>query len=158
MDAGKPGDSITKELSKKKLCGDSCSKELCNHRSCKQRVRSSATKISSVEKVAQKSKMQSAKGEANEVRATPGWERLRVQIDTGAIDTVGPKEISKAFEVKETEMSRRGIGYVPADVCSVKNYGEKEIVGYADDGEVVSMRSQRADVKKVLRSVHKMNL
>ncbi len=37
-------------------------------------------------------------GEFNEV--TPGWERIRVQNDPGAIDTVGPKKISKAFEVK----------------------------------------------------------
>ncbi len=39
-----------------------------------------------------------------EVRATPGWERVRVQIASGAIDAVGPKEIAKAFEMKETEM------------------------------------------------------
>ena len=94
----------------------------------------------------------------NEVRATPGCERVRVQIDSGAIDTVGPKEIAKAFEVKETEMSKRGIRYVAANGSSIENYGEKKIVGYNDDGESVSMRVQRADVKKVLCSVHKMNL
>ena len=88
------------------------------------------------------------KGEVNEVRAWPGWERVRVQIDSGAIDTVGPKEIGKAFEMKETEMSKKGIGYVAANGSSIENYGEKKIVGYTDDGESVSMRAQRADVTR----------
>ena len=81
-----------------------------------------------------------------------------MQIDSGAIDTVGPKEMARAFEMKETEMSRRGIGFVAANESGIKNYGEKKIVGYTDDGESVSMRVQRADVKKILCSVHKMNL
>ncbi len=72
------------------------------------------------------------KGEVNEVRATPGWERLRVQIDSGSIGTAGPKEIARASEMKETEMSKRGTGYVAANGSSIKNYGEK-IVGYADE-------------------------
>ncbi len=45
----------------------------------------------------------------NEVRATPGWERVRVQIDVEAIDAVGPQEIAKAFEMKETVMSKRAM-------------------------------------------------
>ena len=98
------------------------------------------------------------KGEVNEVRVLPGSEREREQIDSGAIDAVGPKEIAKAFEMKETEMSKRGVGSVAASGISIENYGEKKIVGYTDDGESVSMRIQCADVKKVLCSVHKMNL
>ena len=65
---------------------------------------------------------------------------------------VGPKEIAKAFEMKETAMSRRGIGYIAADGSWIKNYGQKNIVGYT-----FSLRMQCADVKKVLGSVHKMN-
>ena len=60
--------------------------------------------------------------------------------------------------MKATEMSKRGIGCVAAKGSSVENYGEKKIVGHADDGESVSMRIQCADVKKASRSVHKMNL
>ncbi len=76
--------------------------------------------------------VQKAKGEVSEVRATPGWERVRVQTDSGAIDTVGPSEVAKAFEMKETEMSKRGMGYVAANWSSGKNYDEKKIVGYTD--------------------------
>ncbi len=83
---------------------------------------------------------------------------MRVRIDSGAIDTVGPMEIGRTFEMKETEMSKRGVGFVAANGSSIKNYGKKKIVGYTNDGKGVSMRMQRADVKKVLCSAHKMNL
>ncbi len=61
-----------------------------DHGSCKERVRSCAEEISSVERVAQK-----AKGEASEVRAAPGRERASAQIDSGAIDADGPKTMTK---------------------------------------------------------------
>ena len=109
--------------------------------------------IGSVERVIQKTK-----GEVNEVWATPGWGRVRIQIGSGAIDTVGPKDIAGAFKMRETEMSKRGIGFVAANGSGIKSYGEKKIAGYTDDGEGVSMRVQCADVKNVLCSVHKMNL
>ncbi len=35
----------------------------------------------------------------------------RAQIDSEAIDAAGPKEIAKAFEMKETEISKRVIGH-----------------------------------------------
>ncbi len=57
--------------------------------------------------------------------------------------------------MKETEMSKRGIGYAAAHGCSVQSYGEKKIVGYTDDGESVSTRVQRADVERALCYVHK---
>ncbi len=38
-----------------------------------------------------------------------GVETLRAQIDSGAVDTAGSKDIAKAYEVRETEMSKRGI-------------------------------------------------
>ncbi len=102
--------------------------------------------------------IKTTKGEVNEVRATPGWEGPRARIDAVAIETVGPKEIAKAFEMKETEMSKRGRGHVAANGSSIDNYGEKKIVGSAYDGESVSMRAQCADVKKMPCSVHRMNL
>ncbi len=44
-------------------------------------------------------------------------------------------------------MSERGVGYVAANGSSIKTYGEKNIVGYVDR-ESISMRIQRAEVKK----------
>ncbi len=94
------------------------------------------------------------KGEVDQVRAMPGCERAGVQIDSGAIDAVGPEEIAKVFEIKETEMSKRGIGYAAASGGSVKDYEEKKIVGHTEDGKSSSMRVQHADIC----SVRKMNL
>ena len=153
VEAEKTGDGSKKEQSKKKFCGSGCMKKACNHQDCGEKVRSGMKEIGSVERVIPKTK-----GEVNEVRATPGWERIRIQVDSGAIDTVGPKDIAGAFKMRETEMSRRGIGFVAANGSGIKSYGEKKIVGYTDSGEAVSMRVQCADVKKVLCSVHKMNL
>jgi hypothetical protein len=90
-------------------------------------------------------------GEVNEV--TP-----RAHIDSGAIGAGGPKEAARALELKETVMSNHGVDFVAASGGSIKTYGEKKVVGYADDGDGVSMKIQRADVKKVSRSVHKVNL
>ncbi len=56
-----------------------------------------------------------------------------MQIESGAIDAVGPKEIAKALEMKETEMSKRGIGCVAANGSSIKNHGDKKIAGYTND-------------------------
>ncbi len=83
---------------------------MCDFRSCL------SERCESVEKFIKKTR-----GEANEIRAMPG----RVQIDIGAIDAVGPKEISTAFEMKNAEMSKRGIGYVAAGGSSVENYGRR---------------------------------
>jgi hypothetical protein len=93
--------------------------------------------------------------EINEVRA--GWERIRVQVDSGAIDTVAPKDVAKKFALRETPASRRGVGFVAANGSKIKNYGERKVTGYTDEGTAISMRMTCADVHKVLGSVHKMN-
>ncbi len=100
MDAERSGDGITKELCKKTFCGDGCSKELRNRRIRKEQDRSITKEIGSGERVIKKTT-----GEVNEVRAMPGWERVRVQIDSSAVDTVGPKEFARALVAKQTEMS-----------------------------------------------------
>ena len=49
------------------------------------------------------------------------------------------------------------MGFVAANGTKIKNYGEKKVIGYTDDGEGVSLKMQCADVKKTLGSVHKMD-
>ncbi len=98
------------------------------------------------------------KGEVTEIRATSGGARIRLDIGSGKIVALGPQALATAFEMKEAVMSRKGVGYVAANGCNIKNYGEKEIWGYTDDGEGVVLRMQRADVKKVLGSAHEINL
>jgi hypothetical protein len=87
-----------------------------------------------------------------------GWERIKVQVDSGAIDTVAPPDVAKAFSTLKTRMSEAGVGFVAANGSRIENFGEKHLVGYTDEGDSVGMRMTVADVHKVLGSVHKMNM
>ncbi len=71
-------------------------------------------------------------------------------------DTVGRKEIAKALKMKEDAMSKKGLGYVAANGSNIENYGEKSIAGHTESGDGMIMKTQRADVKKVLGSVNKL--
>ncbi len=43
---------------------------------------------------------------------------------------MGPKDIARAFEMKETITSKRGIAFVAACGIGIENYGEKKIIGH----------------------------
>ncbi len=114
-------DKFTKRMMKKSFGRDSCFKESHSHRSCREAVwscvgavfRSSAKKIGSVESI-----NKGSKGEVSEIRAKPIWERVRFQIDSEAVGTADPKEIAKAFEMKASATSKRGVGYVQSPSAS----------------------------------------
>ena len=86
-----------------------------------------------------------------------GWERIRVQIDSGAVDTVGPKSAGRAFPINPTKASKAGKHYIAANGSIIKNHGERVIKGETENCIKVSMPMQVADVKRVLMSTHKMN-
>ena len=86
-----------------------------------------------------------------------GWERIRVQVDSGAIDHVMPKDVAKGFEIRPTTASTKGQGYSAANGTIIRNHGEKRLVGRTEKGELISMAMQCADVTRVLGSVHRMN-
>ena len=88
---------------------------------------------------------------------TPGWERIRIQVDSGAIDTVTPKDTAEGVPTRTAEAATSGKGYMAANGSKIANYGEKRVVGYTDDWTGISMTMQCADVRKTLASVHRMN-
>ncbi len=55
-------------------------------------------------------------------------------------------------------MSKKGFGYAASNRSKTESYGEGRIFGHTESGDGMSMRIQSADVKKVLGSVHKMNV
>jgi len=59
--------------------------------------------------------------------------------------------------VIETESSKAGECYVAVNGTDIKNYGEKTIQGYSDEGSGISAKVQVADVKNTLGSVINMN-
>ncbi len=85
-------------------------------------------------------------GEACAVSEAKGWDKVRVQVGSGAIGTVGPKEIAKALKMKANAKSNKDLGYVAANGSKIKNYGERRIVGHAESGDRVSVKTQRADI------------
>ena len=98
-----------------------------------------------------------APSEINGVSAKDGWERISVQIDSGAIDTVAPKEVAASFPVRRTKASRMGMGYVAANGNRIENHGERLVQGFTDDGTGIAMAMHVTDVKRTLGSVYRMN-
>jgi hypothetical protein len=96
--------------------------------------------------------------EINQVGSFKGWEKVAVQVDSGAVDSVAPPGIAEAFNTMKTKLSEAGVGFVAANGSRIANFGEKQVVGWTDEGDAVSMRMTVADVHKVLGSVHRMNL
>ena len=69
-----------------------------------------------------------------------GWERIRVQVDSGAIATVAPNDVAKTFVLRESPASRRGAGFMATNGSKIKNYGERKVTGHTDEGVAMSMR------------------
>ena len=48
--------------------------------------------------------------------------KIKVSLDSGAIDWVTDKETAKGFKTRETEMSKAGLGYRVANGTKIENY------------------------------------
>ena len=83
-------------------------------------------------------------------------ETITVTVDSGAYNTVGPPKVGTHFEVKPTEASASGRHYRAANGSVIRNYGQRVITGRTNEGTLVSVPIQVADVGKVLGSVREM--
>ena len=93
----------------------------------------------------------------NEVSCDSGnWEKITVTIDSGAIDSVGPKTVAMDIGIKDTPASRAGLKYRAANGTSIDNLGEKSIQGVTNQGNKVGMTFQIANVTKPLGAVRAM--
>ena len=87
------------------------------------------------------------------------WERLqeiKITVDSGAVDTVGPPDIAPGSVMWETQASQAGKYYRAANNTNIPIYGMKELRGCTRDGEKVGMDMQIAQVKKALASVRRI--
>ena len=84
------------------------------------------------------------------------WEALKITVDSGAVDTVGPKSIAPGFPTQGTEASKRGMYYRAANDTKIAIRGKQDISGYTSEGSAIGLEIQIADVKKALGSVRKM--
>ena len=51
-----------------------------------------------------------------------GWGRIVVQVGSGALDTVTPKETALGIMLRETQASNNGIRYTAANGAKFRNY------------------------------------
>ena len=97
-----------------------------------------------------------------EVNAVPSnnqdtnYETITVTVDSGAYNTVGPPKVGTHFEIKPTEASAAGRHYRAANGSVIRNHGQRIVTGRTNEGTLVSMPIQVADVGKVLGSVREM--
>jgi hypothetical protein len=73
-----------------------------------------------------------------------GWDKILVQIDSGAIDTDGPKEVATAFTIEGDRRVEEGHRIRGGKPEKRGTYGDKKVVGHTDSGEAWSMKIQRA--------------
>ena len=82
--------------------------------------------------------------------AGKSWEKIRVKLDSGAIDWVFTPEAGEAFETKPSIFSKYGINYTAANGTEIKNFGQKTLTGYSNEWTPLSVNVQIADVKSNL--------
>ncbi len=86
------------------------------------------------------------------------WEKIPrgITIDSGAAESVIPKNCCTAYPTREAGASKAGVYYLAANGEKVYNEGERN-VGFATvDGELCSMTFQICNVTKPLGSVSKI--
>ena len=66
-----------------------------------------------------------------------GWAEVKVTIDSGAVDTVGPKEVGVGFPVQPTEASTKGTFYRAANNTKIAIHGKKALRGYTNEGSEI---------------------
>ena len=85
-----------------------------------------------------------------------GWEKVNIQVDSGAIDTLAPKGVAVGVPIREAKAAKLKMGYVAAKGTKIENHGERVLKGVTDEGLGVKMEMQVADVKRSLASVYRM--
>ena len=63
------------------------------------------------------------------------WEVIPITIDSGAVDTVGPKQAGRNFPIRPTKESRAGMVYRGANGSHIENYGEIGLEGELVEGK-----------------------
>ena len=99
-------------------------------------------------------------GEArsNEINSadTTGWTEIEVTVDSGACDTVMPKDECSHIDVVSSEKSRKGFHYEVADGNEIPKVGERQCVAMTENSNTAKrIDFQVAAVHKSLLSITK---
>ena len=78
------------------------------------------------------------------------WERIKVKLDSGAVDWVFTPEAGSSFDIEPSFFSKHGINYTAANGTEIRNYGQKTLRGYSNEWCPFNVNVQIADVKSNL--------
>ena len=84
------------------------------------------------------------------------WEVIPVTVDSAAADWVCPPHVGKAFPIRKTKASERGMKYRAANGTAISNHGERAVKGISGDWNQMGVTIQVAGVKKTLGAVMPM--
>ena len=85
------------------------------------------------------------------------WEEIEITVDSGACDTVMPREMCSGISVLQTPDSLRGMEYEVANGASLPNLGERRCLMMSEDSQITKkITFQCADVHKALLSVSRV--
>ena len=99
--------------------------------------------------------LQAIKPEGLNTVSSGEWEEITMYLDSGATETVIPKDMLMSILSREGLASKQGITYEVANGVRIANLGEKAFIGVTEDGQEKQMNAQVCDVNKALLSVSK---
>ena len=93
------------------------------------------------------------KSSCDYARIEEGWTHVRVIPDSGAIQSVAPKEMAVGYPIRPSAGSMRGQQYVSASGDEIPNEGEQFLPIMSAEGHQTTQRWQMAEVTRPLQSV-----
>lgn len=78
------------------------------------------------------------------------WERMKVKLDTGAVDWVLRQDAASAFELTPSLASSMGIPFFGANGSEIQSFGQRQIAGISGDWGPLAAKVNVADVRSNL--------
>jgi hypothetical protein len=85
-----------------------------------------------------------------------GWHMIEVVLDSGAADSVCPKDMCPQFGIEDSAASKSGVYYTGANGGKLMNLGQTHIPICLENGARTLATFQVADVSRPLMSVAKV--
>jgi len=85
------------------------------------------------------------------------WEKVKMTVDSGSADTVGPPTLGEGIPIAPTKASRAGKKYRAANSTTIVNLGEKKLRAQTQEEDSLTLSVQIGDtINKFLGSVSKI--
>jgi hypothetical protein len=89
-------------------------------------------------------------------KETEGWHMIEVVLDSGAADSVCPRDMCPHFSIEDSPASKAGVYYTGANGGKLFNLGQTHVPICLENGARTLATFQVADVSRPLMSVAKV--